>query len=56
MTKKEIMSIRAATGLTQYKFCKKHDFVLSTYKNWEQGRRKPNRYAIKLLMYISQKI
>ena len=51
--KVHIVSIRKRLGYTQKKFAEHFGFALSALKDWEQGRRKPERAARILLAIIS---
>lgn len=46
-----IKEIRALTGLSQVKFCKKYHIPLNTLARWEQGRREPPDYLVQLLEF-----
>ena len=47
-----VKEIRQATGLSQAKFALLIDVQLSTWRNWEQGRREPTGPAKALLRAI----
>jgi putative transcriptional regulator len=49
-----VLSIRRRTGLTQDQFSAKYGFKLASVRNWEQGRRQPERSARLLLMVIEK--
>ena len=49
-----VRSIRHRTGLTQQEFSAKYGFAVATVRNWEQGRRQPDRSARLLLMVIDK--
>lgn len=49
-----VLSIRRRTGLTQDQFSTKYGFKLASVRNWEQGRRQPERSARLLLMVIEK--
>ena len=51
--KTDVTSIRKKLGYTQKKFAEHFGFALSALKDWEQGRRKPERAARILLAIIS---
>lgn len=46
-----IKEIRALTGLSQVKFCKKYHIPLNTFVRWEQGKREPPDYLAELLEF-----
>lgn len=46
-----IREIRALTGLSQTKFCKKYGMPLQTLQKWEQGHRSPPDYLVELLEF-----
>jgi putative transcriptional regulator len=43
---------RAATGLSQAAFCERYNLPLSTFQDWEQGKRRPDSAAKNLLRMI----
>lgn len=47
----KIREIRALTGLSQAKFCKKYHIPLNTLTRWEQGKREPPDYVVELLKF-----
>lgn len=49
----DVASIRQEAGLTQRGFSNRYGFILSTLKDWEQGRRVPERSARILLTLIA---
>jgi putative transcriptional regulator len=49
-----VRSIRHRTGLTQQEFSTKYGFAVASVRNWEQGRRQPDRSARLLLMVIDR--
>ncbi|MCC6455864.1 MAG: type II toxin-antitoxin system MqsA family antitoxin [Caldilineaceae bacterium] len=49
-----VRSIRHRTGLTQHEFSAKYGFAVASVRNWEQGRRQPDRSARLLLMVIDK--
>jgi putative transcriptional regulator len=49
-----VRSIRHRTGLTQQEFSAKYGFAVAAVRNWEQGRRQPDRSARLLLMVIDR--
>jgi putative transcriptional regulator len=50
----DVAEIRRRQKLTQKKFAEKYGFKLDAVRNWEQGRRKPDRAARILLKIIEQ--
>jgi putative transcriptional regulator len=49
-----VRSIRHRTGLTQDQFSAKYGFAVASVRNWEQGRRQPERSARLLLKVIEK--
>jgi len=49
-----IRSIRALTGLTQAEFAKALRIPVGSYRNWEQGRTKPDPVARSLLYLVER--
>ncbi|MBF0370478.1 MAG: type II toxin-antitoxin system MqsA family antitoxin [Magnetococcales bacterium] len=49
-----VQTIRQKTGLTQKDFASRFGFTLSALRDWEQGRRRPERSARVLLMVIDR--
>ena len=47
-----IKSIRLSLDLSQAKFANKFGIPLSTLAQWEQGRRKPPEYVLKMIYII----
>ncbi len=47
-----IKEIRIQTGLSQSKFASMFDIPVSTLKDWEQGRRTPPSYVVKMIKTI----
>lgn len=45
----EFKDYRKRQGLSQAKFAEKYGFRLRTLQDWEQGRRRPPEYVIKML-------
>ena len=43
---------RLSTGLTQREFAEHFEIPVRTIQEWEQGRRKPPEYLLKLLKRI----
>ena len=50
----EVRKIRARLGLSQQAFAATYGFALSAVRDWEQGRRRPERSA-RILLKIVQK-
>jgi putative transcriptional regulator len=50
----DIKSLRKKRGLNQKEFAEHYGFTLSSVKDWEQGRRKPER-AARILLAIIEK-
>jgi len=50
----DVGELRRRQKLTQKKFAEKYGFKLDAVRNWEQGRRKPDRSARILLKIIEQ--
>lgn len=46
-----IKELRQQTGLTQAAFAKYFEIPLATIQDWEQGRRTPPEYLVKLMAY-----
>lgn len=49
-----IKAIRKSQGMTQQDFADTYGFALSALRNWEQGRRVPDRSARLLLLLIER--
>ena len=49
----DVASIRREIGMTQRECSNRYGFILSTLKDWEQGRRAPERSARILLTLIA---
>lgn len=49
----DVRKIRDRLGLSQLKFALRFGFNLSTLRQWEQGRRKPDEAARVLLEVVS---
>lgn len=47
-----IQEMRLGTGLSQSKFAKMFDIPVATLKDWEQGRRNPPVYVVKMIKTI----
>jgi len=50
----DVKKIRSRLGLSQAAFAATYDFALSAVRDWEQGRRRPERSA-RILLKIVQK-
>lgn len=50
----DVQAVRKAQGMTQEEFAETYGFALSALRNWEQGRRLPDRSARILLMLIER--
>jgi putative transcriptional regulator len=50
----DVKRIRAALGLSQEAFAATYGFALSAVRDWEQGRRQPDRSA-RILLKIVEK-
>ncbi|MBF0383479.1 MAG: type II toxin-antitoxin system MqsA family antitoxin [Magnetococcales bacterium] len=50
----DVKKIRGNTGLTQQVFAQNFGFALSAVRDWEQGRRRPDRSARVLLKVIER--
>lgn len=50
----DIRAIRQREGLSQEQFARRYGFALSALRDWEQGRRQPDRAARLLLRVIEQ--
>lgn len=48
----DVAAIRRRFGLSQDKFARRFGLVPSTVRDWEQGRRRPDRTAVALLKVI----
>ena len=49
-----VRKIRARLGLSQEAFAETYGFALSAVRDWEQGRRKPERSARILLKIVDK--
>lgn len=45
---------REATGLSQTAFCERYQIPLSTFQDWEQGKRRPDAAAKNYLRLIAR--
>lgn len=50
----DVRSIRASSRLTQEGFARTYGFSVASLRDWEQGRRKPERAARILLAMIAE--
>ena len=50
----DVKRIRRRLGLSQETFARTYGFALSAVRDWEQGRRKPERSARVLLKIVEQ--
>ncbi len=50
----DVHAVRKAQGMTQEEFAETYGFALSALRNWEQGRRLPDRSARILLLLIER--
>ena len=50
----DVRSIRRHLGLTQAEFASRYGFALTALRDWEQGRRRPERSARVLLRVIER--
>lgn len=49
-----VRMIRSKLGLSQEQFSKVYQLPLGTVRNWEQGRRSPDKTAVILLKLIDK--
>lgn len=52
--KLDVKKIRSGLGLSQEAFARKYGFSLSAVRDWEQGRRRPERSARILLKIVER--
>ncbi len=52
--KVDVKAIRSRQNLSQSKFAGRYSFSAATIRDWEQGRRNPDRYARMLLKVIDE--
>ena len=52
--KLDVKKIRSGLGLSQEAFARKYGFALSAVRDWEQGRRRPDRSARILLKIVER--
>jgi putative transcriptional regulator len=52
--KLNVKKIRSGLGLSQEAFARKYGFALSAVRDWEQGRRRPERSARILLKIVER--
>lgn len=50
-----IKQMRQQTGLSQTAFAKYFNIPVRTVQDWEQGKRKPPEYLVKLMQYKLEK-
>lgn len=50
----DVKKIRTRLGLSQEAFAQKYGFALSAVRDWEQGRRRPERSARILLKIVDK--
>lgn len=50
----EVKAIRQASGMTQQAFASTYGFTLGALRDWEQGRKRPERAARILLRVIAE--
>jgi len=50
----DVRTIRHNRGMTQATFARRYGFALSALRDWEQGRRRPERSARILLLVIER--
>jgi putative transcriptional regulator len=50
----DVRKIRARLGLSQEAFAERYGFALSAVRDWEQGRRRPERSARILLKIVER--
>jgi putative transcriptional regulator len=50
----DVRKIRARLGLSQEAFAERYGFALSAIRDWEQGRRRPERSARILLKIVER--
>jgi putative transcriptional regulator len=50
----DVKKIRSRLGLSQEEFAQTYGFALSAVRDWEQGRRRPERSARILLKIVDQ--
>ena len=54
MSKEEIAALRTTLGLTQMAMAQRLGVHLSTFQQWESGRRKPGAAAVTLLRLLKE--
>lgn len=54
MTPEAIKALRERLGLSQVKFAMRYGFGMSTVRDWEHGRRKPQGLYLALLQKIER--
>ena len=50
----DVSAIRRKLGLSQPQFAARYSLAIGTVRDWEQGRRKPDRHARMLLRIIER--
>lgn len=50
----DVRAIRARTKLSQLRFAERYGFDVTAVRNWEQGRRQPDRAARAYLLVIDR--
>lgn len=50
----DVKAIRRASGMTQQAFARTYGFTLGALRDWEQGRKRPERSAQVLLRVIAE--
>lgn len=50
----DVKAIRKASGLTQTAFANTYGFTLGALRDWEQGRKRPERTAQVLLRMVAE--
>ncbi len=50
----DVKAIRRASGMTQEVFANTYGFTLGALRDWEQGRKRPERTACVLLRVIAE--
>ena len=49
----DVAAVRRSLGLSQARFARRFGLAAATVRDWEQGRRRPDRTAVTLLRVIS---
>lgn len=50
----DVKAIREGSGLTQTEFARTYGFTLGALRDWEQGRKRPERTAQVLLRMVAE--